>query len=141
VVTCIGVVVSEREQFIYPIVKDTLPDWVVLRWWDGVSGLSGMAWRCLGNASGPGLTVDQPISPGECATPLDVKCGNGGEAASIVPPTIYLPAGPGAHIPNGIPSHIVRARPSREADGTPTWRSGAGMFVAAVSEDPGRAGI
>jgi hypothetical protein len=30
VVTCIGVVVSEREQFIYPIVQDTLPDWVVL---------------------------------------------------------------------------------------------------------------
>jgi 2TM domain len=30
VVPCIGVVVSEREQFIYPIVQDTLPDWVVL---------------------------------------------------------------------------------------------------------------
>ena len=29
-VTCIGVVVSEREQFIYPIVQDTLPDWLVL---------------------------------------------------------------------------------------------------------------
>jgi 2TM domain len=30
VVSCIGVVVSEREQFVYPIVHETLPDWVVL---------------------------------------------------------------------------------------------------------------
>jgi alkylhydroperoxidase/carboxymuconolactone decarboxylase family protein YurZ len=32
----------------------------------------------------------------------------------------WLPAGPAAHIPNGIPSCGVRARPSREAGGTPT---------------------
>ena len=35
-------------------------------------------------------------------------------------PTIYLLAGSGTHIPQGIPKSGVRARPSREAGGTPT---------------------
>jgi hypothetical protein len=47
VVTCNGVVVSEREQFIYPIVRTRFPTGWSCRWWDGVSGLSGMAWRCV----------------------------------------------------------------------------------------------
>lgn len=44
VVTCVGVVVSEGEQFVYPIVNDTLPDWVVLPM---VGWGVGVAWHGL----------------------------------------------------------------------------------------------
>jgi uncharacterized protein DUF1707 len=51
VVTCVGVVVSERAQFVYPIVQDTLPNWVVLpmvAWGVGVTwhGLA-VSWQRL----------------------------------------------------------------------------------------------
>jgi hypothetical protein len=59
--------------------------------------------------------------------------GNGGVAASIVPPTIYLPAGPGAHNPNGIPSRSVRARVQ--------WGGGRHTYVAKRGERPGGGGF
>jgi hypothetical protein len=44
---------------------------------------------------------------------------NGGEAALIVPPTIYLPAGPGFGAVRGMPFGMWSPRPSGEAGGTP----------------------
>jgi hypothetical protein len=59
---------------------------------------------------------------------------NGGAAAYIVSPTIYLPAGSGAHIPTGIPPSGIRARPSQEPGGTPHSEAGS---ARAASPRPG----
>jgi len=76
------------------------------------------------DSHGPAKKLCRTTISGKWTAALELRCGNGGAAASIVPPTIYLPAGSGAHIPSGIPPCGVRVRPSREADGTPTSRGG-----------------
>jgi hypothetical protein len=46
-------------------------------------------------------------------------CAVGYQAAGIVPPTIYLPAGPGDPVSNAILRAASEPRPGGEAGGTP----------------------
>jgi hypothetical protein len=94
--------------------------------------LSGLEVTLLGHASPSCSEHLVGLGPTSVSLP-EVEMWNGGAAASIVPPTIYLPAGSGVHIPTAF--HCAASEPGPAGRRAAHLRSEAGR-VRLQRDDP-----